>query len=176
MEPAAIEPDAKDWTVVIDEGCAECGFAPPADLADVGARIRATVPGWRAALARPDARRRPAPQRWSPLEYGCHVRDVCRIFRVRLEQMLHEEDAHFANWDQDATAVADRYHEQDPATVAEEYAAAAEALADAFDTVTGEQWQRPGTRSNGSRFTVETFAVYLLHDLLHHEADVAATG
>ena len=64
MEPAAIEPDAKDWTVVIDEGCAECGFAPPADLADVGARIRATVPVSGAALAPPDPRRRPPPQTW----------------------------------------------------------------------------------------------------------------
>lgn len=176
MEPAAIAPDTKDWTVVIDAGCPECGFAPPSDLADVDARIRATVSFWRDVLARDGARRRPAPQTWSPLEYGCHVRDVCRVFRGRLEQMLTEDDAHFANWDQDAAAVLDRYHEQDPATVAQEYAVAAEALALAFDEVSGEQWQRRGTRSNGSRFTVETFAVYLLHDLLHHEGDVAATG
>ena len=176
MEPAAIEPDQKDWTAVITGGCAECGFSPGFDVTRTGAMLRATATFWEEALSRPSARERPAPTIWSPLEYGCHVRDVCRVFRTRLEQMLTEDDARFANWDQDAAAVEDRYHEQDPRTVAREYALAAESLATAFDTVSGEQWQRRGTRSNGSRFTVATFATYLMHDLLHHEGDVAVSG
>jgi hypothetical protein len=176
MEPAAIEPDEKDWTAVISDGCAECGFSPGFDVTRTGAMLRGTATFWEDALSRPTARHRPVPTIWSPLEYGCHVRDVCRVFRTRLEQMLTEDDARFANWDQDAAAVEDRYHEQDPRTVAQEYALAAESLATAFDAVSGEQWQRRGTRSNGSRFTVATFAVYLMHDLLHHEGDVAATA
>ena len=31
--------------------------------------------------------------------------------------MLDHDDPLFANWDQDATAVAERYHEQDPVVV-----------------------------------------------------------
>ncbi|MCA1781053.1 MAG: DinB family protein [Dermatophilaceae bacterium] len=176
MEPTAIEPDERDWTVVIVDGCAECGFSPTFDVTRTGASVRATIPFWEEALTRPQARDRPAPTTWSPLEYGCHVRDVCRLFLERLDLMLTDDDARFANWDQDATAVADRYHEQDPRTVSREYAAAAEALAAAFDAVADQQWQRRGTRSNGSQFTVATFAVYLMHDLLHHERDVAPTG
>lgn len=176
MEPAAIEPDDKDWTGVITGGCAECGFSPGFDVARTGAMLRATIAFWEDALSRPTARERPAPAVWSPLEYGCHVRDVCRLFHTRLEQMVTEDDARFANWDQDATAVDDRYHEQDPPTVAREYASAAEALAAAFDSVSGDQWRRRGTRSNGSQFTVATVAIYLMHDLLHHEWDVAATA
>ena len=92
----------------------------------------------------------------------------------RLELMLADDGARFANWDQDATAIEDRYWEQDPATVADELAAAAEQAATTLDGVTGDQWQRRGVRSNGSQFTVETFAVYFLHDVEHHLYDVGA--
>lgn len=174
MEPAQITPDDKDWTVVITHGCAECGFDPRFDVTTTGALIRETIPFWSAVLRRDDVRRRPRPTTWSPLEYACHVRDVCRVFSERLELMLTDDDARFANWDQDRAAEAGRYAEQDPAQVAQEYASAAQSLAVAFDEVSGEQWQRRGTRSNGAHFTVATFAVYLIHDLLHHQGDVAA--
>lgn len=172
MEPARITPDDKDWSVVITEGCPECGFDPRVDVTTAGSLIRESVPFWREVLGREEVRRRPHPTMWSPLEYGCHVRDVCRVFEGRLRLMLAEDDARFADWDQDAAAVAERYDEQDPSQVAEEYASAAAALASGFDAVSAEQWQRRGTRSNGTHFTVATFAVYLLHDLLHHQGDV----
>ena len=57
---------------------------------------------------------RPAPGKWSALEYGCHVRDVFRRYDERLHLMLSETDPLFPNWDQDATAVEDDYAEQDP--------------------------------------------------------------
>jgi hypothetical protein len=46
--------------------------------------------------------------------------------------------------------------------------AAADALADAFDEVDGEDWLRLGRRSAGASFTVESFARYLVHDPVHH--------
>jgi len=49
----------------------------------------------------------------------------------------------------------------------------AEATASAFDAVAGARWRRPGRRSDGASFTVETFAVYFLHDVVHHVHDVA---
>jgi len=73
---------------------------------------------------------------WSPLEYGCHVRDVCRLYLERLELMLATDDPLYPNWDQDATAVADRYGEQDPVTVAEQLAGAATQLALRFAALT----------------------------------------
>ena len=33
-------------------------------------------------------------------------------------------------------------------------------------------WDRPGSRSNGSVFTVETLLQYILHDVVHHLWDV----
>ncbi|GAA1070838.1 DinB family protein [Tsukamurella spumae] len=169
----AIEPDSKDWTWVIERACPACGFDPSTvRREDVADRIARSAVGWDAALARPDARDRPNDETWSVLEYGCHVRDVNRIMRERLDLMLAQDGAAFANWDQDVTAVEDAYGEQDPATVAAELAAAAAAFGAAYRTVGDDDWARTGLRSNGSAFTVESFAVYALHDLEHHRIDV----
>lgn len=166
-------PDTKDWTWVLERPCPECGLdASAVAPEDVAAALRDTIPTWRDVLAGGDAARRPLPAVWSPLEYGCHVRDVCLLFAERLDLMLTAAEPTFANWDQDETALADRYAEQDPATVAGGLAAAAERLADRFAAVRGPAWQRTGSRSDGARFTVSTFARYFIHDVLHHVHDV----
>ena len=172
--PAPIEPETKDWTAVLVDGCVECGF-DPATLSptDIGPRLRASIPRWAAVLARDTAQERPEPTVWSPTEYACHVRDTCRIFRERLALMLDEDDPMFANWDQDETAVADAYWAQDPATVTAGYVEQATATAALFDTVRPDQYARPGRRSNGSVFTVESFGRYFLHDVEHHLVDVS---
>jgi Mycothiol maleylpyruvate isomerase N-terminal domain len=93
---------------------------------------------------------------------------VFGLFDRRLELMLSTDDPLFPNWDQDETAVADRYQEQDPAEVDAALQQAAQAIAASFAAVTGDQWQRTGSRSDGARFTVETFARYFAHDPVHH--------
>jgi hypothetical protein len=170
--PPAIAPETADWTFVIGEGCTECGFSAQ-DVESTGDRLRATIPRWQEALSRPDASERPRPTVWSPLEYACHVRDTCRVFRDRLELTLGQDDPTFANWDQDATAVEEEYFRQVPATVAEQLVAEVQATASAFDAVRPDEWERPSRRSNGSPFTVRTLAVYFLHDVEHHVHDVA---
>jgi hypothetical protein len=169
-----ITPDTKDWTWVLQRPCPECGFDTQAfPVAAVPGMIRANAAAWPAALAGPgDPRARPEPGKWSPVEYGCHVRDVFRLYDQRLELMLSQDDPLFPNWDQDETAVADRYAEQDPGEVAAALREAAMAIAGRFEAVTGAQWQRTGNRSDGARFTVETFARYFLHDPVHHLYDV----
>lgn len=171
-----ITPDTKDWTWVLERACADCGLDTPAVAhEEVAAMVRANAASWVALLAeRPTAevRRRPAPEVWSDLEYACHVRDVFRLFDVRLGLMLTQDGLLFANWNQDETAVAECYGEQDPAEVATELAAAAEQLASSFEAVSGAQWQRTGDRSDGARFTVESFSRYLIHDPVHHLFDV----
>jgi hypothetical protein len=168
-----IAPDTKDWTWVLERPCPECGFDPArvavADLPDL---IHDNTRGWYAALDGPRAAVRPEPGVWSPLEYGCHVRDVHRLFGERATLMLDQDDPRFADWDQDATALEDRYAEQDPATVSVELVEAAADVAALYAGVTGEQWGRPGRRSNGSVFTVETLGRYHLHDVVHHLHDV----
>ena len=41
-----------------------------------------------------------------------------------------------------------------------------------FAAVSGDQWRRPGRRSDGAVFTVESFGRYLVHDPVHHLYDV----
>lgn len=169
------QPDDKDWTWVLRERCPECGFlGVDVDPDDLAATTRDLVPRWLAALHRVDVRERPDPGTWSTLEYGAHVRDVHRVFGERVALMLDQDDPIFPNWDQDATALEDRYDLQDPATVADELADAADALAARFDAVGPDEWGRPGRRSNGSPFTVATLGQYFLHDVVHHLHDVRA--
>jgi hypothetical protein len=169
----SIVPDEKDWTWVLERTCPECGF-DVRNLApgSVGPALRANALEWRALLDHPAAVGRPSPDRWSALEYACHVRDVFRLYEYRLHLMLDEDDPTFPNWDQDVSAVEERYGEQDPATVVADLEAAGEALASSFEAVTGDQWQRTGNRSDGARFRIDTFARYLLHDPVHHVWDV----
>ena len=134
--PAAPQPDTKDWTWTLQRVCPECGFdAAAVEPVAIPALVRDAVSRWPDVLARRDAAQRPTPTTWSPLEYGAHVRDVCRIFTTRVQLMLDEDDPRFANWDQDETALADRYDRQDPATVSAELAEAGEALAVAYTRV-----------------------------------------
>lgn len=176
MTDMSIVPDTKDWTWVLRERCAECGLDTGAvDAHGVAGLVRDALPRWQAVLARPDVAVRPSPDVWSDLEYACHVRDVLVLFDERLALMLTSDGAdgaRFDNWDQDATAEQDRYGEQDPATVAAQLAAAGERLADAFDAVPADAWDRTGLRSDGSAFTVTTFAQYFWHDVAHHLVDV----
>lgn len=123
-------------------------------------------------LARADATQRPNDATWSPLEYGAHVRDVFRIFRERLQLMLDEDAPAFANWDQDETAVAERYAEQDPAEVSRALVDEATQTAEAFAAVPDSALGRTGMRSDGSTFSVESLALYFVHDPIHHLRDV----
>jgi hypothetical protein len=173
LVPDTVVPDTKDWTWVLERPCGECGFDPAVVAPiDVVGMLRAQAAVWPAVLARTDVKIRPDDSTWSALEYGAHVRDVLRINLERLDLMLGSDDPVYPNWDQDATAVAARYGRQDPVTVAHELAAAAAALAARLDTISPAQWDRPGRRSDGATFTVGSFAVYFIHDLVHHRWDV----
>lgn len=169
----AIEPDTKDWTWVLEQACPECGFDPAGvEVRDLPDLIHENTRGWYGALDGPDAAVRPDAGTWSRLEYACHVRDVHRIFGERVRLMLDQDDPAFANWDQDVTAVEDRYDLQDPATVSVELVEAAADVAAVYAGVGADQWERRGRRSNGSVFTVATIGAYHLHDVVHHLVDI----
>jgi hypothetical protein len=175
VEPPAPTPDEKDWTWVLDTVCPDCGFdAVAIRTTDVASRVRSTATAFAVVLQRPDAHDRPRPDVWSVLEYGCHVRDVCRVFDERVRLMLSQDDPLFPNWDQEATALVQRYWTQEPAVVAAELAAAAATVARSFAGVDVDQWSRQGRRSNGTAFTVDSLARYFVHDLVHHLHDVSA--
>ncbi len=171
-----IVPDGKDWTWVLARPCPECGLDTAAVTREqIPEMIRANAASWRQLLAErspTELRARPDAATWSPLEYACHVRDVFTLYDQRLQLMLDTDDPLYPNWDQDATAVEQDYPSQAPAKVSEELWVAADRLAGHFAAVKAVAWSRPGRRSDGASFTVETFGRYLVHDPVHHLRDV----
>lgn len=174
----AIEPDTKNWTWVVERRCAECGFDPTTTaFRQIPPALRAQARRWASVLSQPNARIRPDDATWSPLEYGCHVRDVFRVFADRFTLMLTDDNPTFDDWDQDAAATderyGERYNEQDPALVVLEIAAAADEAAAVLGAVPDAQLGRPGRRGDGAHFTVQTLARYVAHESTHHLWDVS---
>lgn len=168
------EPDIKDWTWTLTRRCPDCGLeAGAVEPTEIPERAFVAAEEWIQILrSSPAVTRRPAEDVWSPLEYGAHVRDGFRVFDDRVRQMLTEDDAVFENWDQNETAIRERYQEQDPEVVADELEAAAEAFVARLASVDPAQLGRKGRRSNGSEFTVASLSQYFLHDVVHHLWDV----
>ena len=166
--------DTKDWTWVLERPCADCGFdAGACDPVAVPGLTRENVADWRRLLDAGDIRAgRPNDRTWSALEYACHVRDVYRRYHDRIALMLTEDDPLFPNWDQDVSAVEDRYEAQQPDQVVAQLAAAGERVAVQLEGVERGQWDRRGRRSDGASFTVATIARYMVHDPIHHVWDV----
>ncbi|MFN0028098.1 MAG: DinB family protein [Acidimicrobiales bacterium] len=169
-----IIPDDRDWTWVLNRRCPDCGFdASAARGNEVATLMRANAAGWM-ALGQTGAIKagRDRRQRWSSLEYAAHVRDVYRLADERLGLLIHEENPLFANWDQDRTAIEDGYDTQDPAVVLAELTAAVDTVAARLDSITANQWERAGRRSDGSGFTINSLARYIVHDPIHHLWDL----
>jgi hypothetical protein len=97
---------------------------------------------------------------------------VFTLFAARASSMLESDDPLFTNWDQDETALEQRYWEQAPVRVSAELLEAADVAVSVFGAVPEDAWSRPGRRSNGSTFTVDTLARYFAHDVVHHLHDV----
>ena len=84
-----------------------------------------------------------------------------RVYDGRIRRMLDEDGPHYLNWDQDQTAIDDDYASQDPAAVSEELVIDGAKLANLFDSIEVEQWERTGFRSDGAAFTVDTHLALL---------------
>ena len=168
-----IAPDTKDWTWVLDKRCDECGFEASAfPREQVGRMTRENAARWRPLLSHPLVTDRPTEDRWSALEYACHVRDVFRLYDARLQMMIEQDGPHYPNWDQNEAAIEGRYEVADPSKVADEIERASDGVAARFESVGPDQWTRTGFRSDGARLTIESFARYFIHDPIHHVFDV----
>lgn len=100
---------------MLERPCSECAFdARELPRHQVGDMVRENATRWQQVLAGPEVEVRRRSDRWSALEYACHVRDVYAVYDERLRRMLAEDGPHYESWDQDATAIEDRYFIHDP--------------------------------------------------------------
>jgi len=169
-DPITIPKETKDWSIVTEEGCSECGYSPHSGQ-ETGSRLRRTAIAWREVLGNLNASQRPAPQVWSPLEYAAHARDMCRLACERVELMLTETAPTFSNWDQDEQADINDYLNSDRLVTFTDLERQLELAARTFDAVPGSCWDRSGFRGDGKAFTVQSFSSFVLHEVEHHLRD-----
>jgi hypothetical protein len=157
--------------------CDECDFTY--DLAsahDAGAVITAACAEAATLLVRHAsmAAVRTEPETWSPLEYGCHLRDVLLVQRERVLLALRVDEPAPEPMGRDERAVLDGYAEQLPTDVARQLTDAAGLFAHLLGRLDDDQWARtliynyptPGPRS------LQWIAVHTVHEARHHLGDV----
>jgi hypothetical protein len=158
--------------------CEECGYDYEA-LSRV--EILAVVPDMaaehRKLLGSETAERLRAhtrPGSWTPLEYGCHVRDVLIVQRERVVLAQAEQTPRFESMRRDERAVEARYNEQDPMAVGAAIAEMASELTSTLAALDDSGWQRTGIYPwpEPEIRTVEWIGRRTAHELAHHLFDI----
>jgi S-DNA-T family DNA segregation ATPase FtsK/SpoIIIE len=158
--------------------CGECGYNDQelSRAAAMGA-IRALAGEHEEILTTVPAPRLRAHQRpgsWSALEYGCHVRDVLRFQRERVELAQEADNPVFVSMRRDERAVSERYNDQDPRLAGAALTARAGDLTLVLSRLPGSGWLRTGLYPwPVPEFrSVEWVARRTAHELAHHLFDV----
>ena len=156
--------------------CAGCGFeydlddAPRAGLDIIAgtAEIAELLGSGRPVRERPDL------ATWSPVEYGCHVRDVLLVQRERVLAALIMDRPSFDPMNRDARAEYDGYAEQAPDRVARQLDDAAYLFANVLAHFTPGDWDRVLMYNYPKLFerSLRWVAVHTVHEVRHHLLDV----
>jgi DinB superfamily len=157
--------------------CADCGFVY--DLSQsatverqIGERVAevATI-----LLARDvDLRSRRQPGVWSPLEYGCHLRDILLVQRERVLAARRLDRPDCAPSGRDERVVHDGYAEQEPEDVARQLGDAAQMFSNVLARLSADDWDRtviyhyPVTCERSLRWV----ALHTMHEAQHHLLDI----
>ena len=157
--------------------CDECGFEHDvASVEDVApaivegvAKIAEAIRGRGSAI---QARR--DPDVWSPLEYGCHLRDVLLVQRERVLAARRVDGPVFDPMGRDERVEHDGYAEQDPEDVVRQLTDAAAMFANVLSRVTPIEWDRTVMYSYPKRWerSLRWVAVHTLHEVRHHTLDI----
>jgi hypothetical protein len=156
--------------------CEECGFEYVLDDAEkASAEILDGVVRLTAVLEDgDDLRRRRDPNTWSPLEYGCHMRDVLLVQRERVLAARWMDTPSCDPMGRDERVDYDGYNHQAPADVLRQLNDAAAMFANVLDRIPTSDWERtvmynypkPWERS------LRWVAVHTVHEVRHHTLDI----
>ena len=157
--------------------CAQCGFEYDlAEAESAGPAIVVGVAQCADLLGEPesDVRRRRQPDTWSPLEYGCHIRDVLLVQRERVLAARRTDTPVFEPMGRDERVEHDGYRGQDPDAVARQLTDAAALFANVLSRLGDADWERgvvygyPSTQERSLRWV----AVHTMHEVRHHLLDL----
>jgi len=159
------------------ERCGECGFEYDLGAAPkAGAAIVEGASQWAVILSddTTSLRHRPRPDTWSPLEYGCHVRDVLLVQRERVLAARRTDRPSFDPMGRDERVEHDGYAHQHPDAVARQLTDAAGMLANVLDRLDARDWERCVTYNYPQRLerSLRWVALHTVHEVRHHLADV----
>ena len=157
--------------------CAQCGFEyDVAEAEAAGPAIVVGVSEFAHLLGAPasDVRHRPQPDTWSPLEYGCHLRDVLLVQRERVLAARRTDTPSFEPMGRDERVDHDGYSGQDPDAVGRQMTDAAAMFANVLARLGGAEWERRVVYGFPSTFerSLRWVAVHTLHEVRHHLLDV----
>jgi hypothetical protein len=156
--------------------CDGCGyFYDLSTYADAPAQLQMGAAEFAALLREGGAEVaiRPEPDTWSPLEYGCHVRDVLLVQSERVLAARRTDHPNIAPMGRDERVEHDGYAEQDPADVARQLTDAAAMLTNVFRRLDPDDWDRtmhynyPRPAERPLRWV----AVHAAHEVHHHLLD-----
>src|ERR1700751_3252344 len=123
--------------------CADCGFVYNLDQpGTVGRDLREPVAEVVALLraGEVDLRSRRRPGVWSPLEYGCHLRDMLLVQRERVLAARRGGRAGRPPLGRDERVVHDGYAQQEPEDVARQLADAAQLFSNVLARLGPQDW------------------------------------
>jgi hypothetical protein len=156
--------------------CQECGFeyvldnadTASADILDGVANLAAVLQGGS------DLGRRTKPDTWSPIEYGCHMRDVLLVQRERVLAARWMDTPSVDPMGRDERVEYDGYRDQEPADVVRQLNDAAAMFANVLDRIPAEGWQRTVIYNypKASERSLRWVAVHTVHEVRHHTLDV----
>jgi hypothetical protein len=121
-----------------------------------------------------DVTTRREPRTWSPLEYGCHVRDVLLVQRERVLTARSIDRPSFHPMGRDERVHYDGYAEQDVTDVARQLRDAARLLANVFSRLGPLDWEHHVLYNYPERTerSMRWVAVHTVHEVHHHTLDV----
>ncbi|MEO9199860.1 MAG: DinB family protein [Antricoccus sp.] len=121
-------------------------------------------------------RMRPASERWSVIEYVCHLRDVYATYTIRLHRARTEDRPVLEPMLNDLRARRFRYNERDVDAVLDELEAAAAGFCDEVARNRPDQWDRLVSRLPGEDRTARWLVRQAMHEGQHHLADIRITA
>ena len=156
--------------------CSECGFEYElADAPEAGASIIVGAAALGAVLTSGgEVRTRREPDVWSPLEYGCHVRDVLLVQRERVIAARVLDCPTFHPMGRDERIEYDGYAAQQPDRVARQLDDAAFMFANVLARLSPADWERSVMYNYPTLFerSLRWVAVHTVHEVRHHLLDV----
>lgn len=157
--------------------CAGCGFVYDLDQAVLVERTIREQVAEAVAILRAhdvDVRSRREPGMWSPLEYGCHLRDVLLAQRERVLAARRAYRPDSPPLGREERVEHDGYAEQEPEDVARQLGDAAQLFSNVLARLGTDDWNRtviyhyPETRERSLRWV----AAHTMHEVQHHLLDV----